>query len=171
MFTLKFRKSHSKNYHEVLKLASVFDNYVVEGDEHHVDFDIKEIFEKWDFFNLLFWRTVDWKGATFGYDGYHLYSHCDKTRIFYAVQAARVNWLCLSEGFIKQLYRVRLGQASYEEIKKETFTDEERINFFLDLCLEAKCRFDYEKEYGHLNFKTPRRNSDFSKDGELNFKL
>ena len=170
MFTLIFRKSHSKNYHEVLKLASVFDYYVIEGDKHRIDFDIKEIFEKWDFFNLLFWRTVDWKGATFGYDGINLHSHCDKTRIFYAVQDARVNWLCFSETYIRQLYRIRLGKASYEEIKTEVFNEED-MNKFLDLYLEAKYRFDYEEEYGHLNFKTPKRNSDFSKDGELNFKL
>ena len=67
MFTLKFRKSKSRNYPIIQKLACKFTNYTLMDNINTIDLSVKEIFEKWDFFNLLFWETVDWHGATFGY--------------------------------------------------------------------------------------------------------
>lgn len=90
MFTLKFHKSKSKNYPLVEKLANKFSEHTFENDLHTIHISIKELFEKWDYFNLMFWKSVDWVDSTFGYDGFDLHGHEDKTRIFYALQQAHV---------------------------------------------------------------------------------
>lgn len=160
MFTLKFHKSKSKNYPLVEKLADNFSEHTFDNHLHIIHLTIKELFEKWDYFNLIFWKSVDWVGSTFGYDGFDLYGHEDKTRIFYALQTAHVKWICLSEGYLSQIAPAYFDESLAERIRGEVFNtaDTDRI---LDYIIAEKNRNDYDNEYGHLNFKAPLRNSDF----------
>lgn len=159
MFTLSFKKSNSKNYNEVKKLASYFNDNSFENDRHTVVIGLKEIFEKWDYFNLLFWRTVDWKQSFFGYDEFNVYSHSEKTRIFYALQQAKSDWLCMSEVYISNLSLAALGIEELEILRAKAFNgvDTDRM---LDYLVAVKQRLRYKEEFGHLNFETPLRNSD-----------
>ena len=116
-FTLKivFRGSRSKFYNRVVKLASLFDNFIQE-DVNVVIITSKELFEKWEFFNLIFWKVVDWKGSILEYDGMQYHSHTDKTRIFYALQHAHVVHICDQIQRIKEiqeLYPVVVTQKEY----------------------------------------------------------
>ncbi len=160
MFTLRFRKSKSKNYPLVKKLASNFSEHIFENDYHIIRLSIKEIFEKWDYYNLLFWKSLDWVGSTFGYDGYDLHSHEDKTRIFYAIQQAHVKWICLSEGYLSQIAPAYFDESLIDRIKGEWFTTKD-TDYILDLLLAEFHRNEYEREYSYLNFRAPLRNSDF----------
>ncbi|NLO70250.1 MAG: hypothetical protein GX102_04770 [Porphyromonadaceae bacterium] len=110
MFLLKFRKSKSKYYAEAEKLAVNFDEHCFENNTHMIDLSLKEIFEKWDFFNLLFWKVVDWKGTSFGYEEFNVQSHSDKTRLFYALQWAHSTWINMSEDYLKNI-----APAYYDE--------------------------------------------------------
>lgn len=159
MFTIKFKISKSKNYSIVRKLAAKFSDYSIIDGVNTIHISIKEIFEKWDFFNLLFWKTVDWKGTTFGYDGYDLHSHCDKTRIFYALQEAHTNWICMSEYFLRRIAPAYFESGKLDDIRHEALG--QYMNFILDRILVAKNRDEYINEFGYLNFKVPLRNSDF----------
>lgn len=160
MFTLKFKRSKSKNYPLVKKLANNFIEHTFENDLHVIHLSIKELFEKWDYFNLMFWKSVDWVGSTFGYDGFDLHGHEDKTRIFYALQTAHVKWICLSEGYLSQIAPAYFDESLIERIKGETFNSED-TDRILDYILAESNRKEYEKEYGYLEFRTPLRNSDF----------
>lgn len=161
MFTLSFKKSNSKNYNEVKKLASYFNVHTFEDDRHTVVIGLKEIFEKWDYFNLLFWRTVDWKLSYFGYDEFNVYSHCEKTRIFYALQQAKCDWICMSETYVSNLSLAALDIEELEILRAKAFNsvDTDRM---LDHLITVKHRLRYNEEFGHLNFETPLRNSDFA---------
>lgn len=154
MFKLTFNKSRSKFYDEVLKLSSYFRNSRLEDNIHSVEFDINECFEKWDFYNLLFWRTVDWKGSTFGYDGVQVSNHSNKTRLFYALQEANTLWVCLSESYLSQMHLVVLGKITMDELKKRVFNTKD-TDFMLDLYLVAQARLDYDREFGQYKFKAP----------------
>ena len=160
MFTLKFHKSKSKNYPLVEKLANKFSEHTFENDLHTIHISIKELFEKWDYFNLLFWKSVDWVDSTFGYDGFDLHGHEDKTRIFYALQQAHVKWLCLSEGYLSRIAPAYFDETLIDRIKEEVFNmeDTDRI---LDLLIAETNMVEYQNEFGYLNFTAPLRNSDF----------
>jgi hypothetical protein len=160
MFTLKFRKSRSKNYPLVERLAENFYEHSFENDTHCIHLSIKELFEKWDYFNLIFWKSVDWVGSTFGYDGFDLHGHEDKTRIFYSLQTAHVKWICLSESYLSQIAPAYFDEKLIERIKDEVFNTED-TDRILDFILAETNRKGYEKEYGHLKFRAPLRNSDF----------
>lgn len=161
MFTISFKKSHSKHYKDVKKLASYFSDHIFADGRHTVHIPLKEIFEKWDFFNLLFWRTVDWKESYFGFDEYNLYSHCEKTRIFYALQQAKTDWICMSEVYISDLSLAALRIEDIEVLRAKAYNsvDTDRM---LDWLVTEKQRLRYQEEYGHLNFETPLRNSDIA---------
>lgn len=154
MFKLTFKKSNSKFYKEVVKLASYFRYHTFENDIHMVDFDIKECFEKWDFYNLLFWRTVDWKGATFGYDGIQVHNHSHKTRLFYALQQANTHWICISESYLSQMCEVVLGNITVDDLKKRVFNTKD-TDYLLDMYLVAQAKLDYDFEFGEHKFKAP----------------
>ena len=165
MFVLKFSISKSKNYPLVSKIAGKFNEHVFEDGQHIIHISIKELFEKWDYFNLMFWRSIDWVGSTFGYDGFDLHAHGDKTRIFYALQTAHAKWLCLSEDYLSRIAPAYFDESILDRIKGEVFnsTDTDRI---LDLLLAESNRDKYKMEFGHLNFKAPLRASDFENSSE-----
>lgn len=161
MFAITFKKSKSKNYKQVLDIASNFRNYQnIEG-VHRVEMTVKELFEKWEFFNLLFWRTVDWKGSTFCFDKIELHSHCDKTRIFYALQQSHTEWINMYTTFSSKMYKVYKDQMTMDEARLESFNEKD-IDHILDKYLRAAGRFSYYEQFGHLNFEAPFANSDFA---------
>lgn len=103
---LEFNRTHSKYYSEVIRLCEEFDEFINvkdSGDVNLLTIHRYEIYAKWDQFNRIFWRTVDWKGSTLGYNGSTFGSHTDKTRIFYAIQDNRLNHLCALAKQIKSV--------------------------------------------------------------------
>ena len=99
---LIFNSSRSKFYGKALKLATEFD-YFKQGNQNVVSIGDIELFEKWEFFNLLFWKTVDWKGTILEYENQRYQSHTDKTRIFYALQFSHSVHICNQVSRIKDL--------------------------------------------------------------------
>lgn len=160
MFAISFKKSRSKNYKQVLDLVVNFDDYKIENEVHKVRMAIKELFQKWEFFNLLFWRTVDWKGSSFSFYDIELYSHCDRTRIFYALQQSHSEWINMYIDFAKNMYAIYKEEKSIEEAKTEVFKEKE-IDGIIDRFLRNVGRKEYYQQFGHLNFEAPLANSDF----------
>lgn len=165
MFTLKFKKSKSKNYSLVEKLASSFYQHYIDNDIHIIKMTIKEIFEKWDYFNLIFWKSIDWVGSTFGYDGYEMQAHEDKTRLFYALQQAHNRWICLSEDYLRSVAPIYFCEDLDDELRAKIF-NEKNGDIILDLILAKKNKENYLREYLELNFNTPLRLSDFEGRGK-----
>lgn len=147
MFTLKFRKSASKYYPTVLKIVQTFDDHVFENDVHTIKLTVKELFEKWDYFNLLFWKVLEWGGSSFGYDDYNLLSRSDRTRMFYSLQSAHSMWIGLSEDYIKRLAPVYFDKSIEPKLRDLIFNEID-INRLLDLLLAEKKRDEFQKEYG-----------------------
>lgn len=160
MFTIRFHKSKSKNYSLVKKLAEKFNEHTLTDDLHTIHLSVKELFEKWDFFNLIFWKSVDWVDSTFGYDGFDLHGHEDKTRIFYSLQQAHVKWICLSEAYLSRIAPAYFDETLIDRIKDEVFNPED-TDRILDLLIAEKNMIEYKNEFGHIEFETPLRNSDF----------
>ena len=101
-----FPHSRSKLFGRVLNLAREFDNFK-SGNPNILTIDREvELLEKWEFLNLLFWRVVDWKGSAVEWDGQRYQSHCDKTRIFYALQHEKNLHMSLVVDQIKEVRRI-----------------------------------------------------------------
>lgn len=128
--SIHFPTSRSKNFEKALKLAQNFKRFEP-GQENIVSLNIKEIFEKWDYFNLLFWATVDWKGMILEVDDMKFHSHTDKTRIFYALQHSHVSYICFMEAKFRQLHRVESGEVKYEDLADLVYTEND-MNTLID---------------------------------------
>ena len=108
-----FKNSRSKFFHEALKEAREFDNFTRENEINTVSITDFELYEKWEHFNLLFWKTVDWKGSILEYEGNKYQGHSDKTRIFYALQFAHSSYMSeltwkIKEDALKYIQDVRI---------------------------------------------------------------
>ena len=136
MLTLTFNKSRSPQHPKAVKLALEFEKSVNDK-ETFVELSIKDIFEKWDIFNELFWTVVDWKGTILTYDGMNYQSHTDKTRIFYALQNSRWKWLGLIESRLHKAHEVYENKIDLKSISTESLTEEE-INDLLDQINSVK---------------------------------
>ncbi len=93
MITITFRQSKSIRYKEAMKHALFLGDPKLEDGFHKLELSMKTIIEKWEWFNLLFWIILDWKGTTVTYDEVEYHSHGDKARIFYALQQIHSNWM------------------------------------------------------------------------------
>jgi len=124
---LHFPVSRSKFYDGAVKLARHFDNFTVMNG-NVVSVSMKEVFEKWDYFNLLFWAIVDWKGSILEYEQMKYHSHSDKTRIFYALQLAHIKHICYIEAKISQLDRVQIGECKYSDLDFDNMPEIEMNN-------------------------------------------
>lgn len=149
MFILKFRKSSSKNYPLVIKLAEVFEDHEFVDDMHTIRFSVKELFEKWDYFNLIFWKTAGWVESAFGYDGYKLLSLEGRKRLFYSLQSAYSMWLGLSTAYLKKLAPAYFNE-SYDAGLRESVFNEVDTDRLLDLLNAEKTRKGFNEEYGNL---------------------
>ena len=132
MILLSFNRSKSKNFNAALKLARLFDTFSDQGETLTVTLSLKDVFERWQFFNDLFWLVVDWNGTFVEYNDMKYYSHRDMTRIFYSLQQAHNNWVCFTSYQLVNLYRVYNAENSLEEIITEYLTDEE-INRIIEV--------------------------------------
>ena len=130
MIKLVFQESKSKFYGKALRLAAEFKNFSDIG-EAEVEMSVKEIIEKWDTFNLLFWTVVDWKYSTIEYDGLRFTSHTDKTRLFYSLQEAHKRLLANTASRLGHLDKLYTGELSVKEIGIENMPEDE-INFLID---------------------------------------
>lgn len=128
--SIQFSTSRSKNFDKALKLAQNFEGFKP-GPVNIVSLNIREVFEKWEFFNLLFWATVDWKGTTLEVDGMNFHSHTDKTRIFYALQHAHTSYMCFLEAKFQKLYKVESGEVAYEDLADYAYTEND-MNTLID---------------------------------------
>ena len=146
MFIIKFRKSTSKNYQLVTKLAEIFDEHEFKRDMHTIKFSVKELFEKWDYFNLIFWKTVGWIESSFGYDGYNLMSLEDRKRLFYSLQSAHSMWLGLSSDFLRRLAPVYFDESLDPKLRNIIFNEKD-IDVLLDLINAEKIKEEFNNEY------------------------
>ncbi|MCW0484108.1 hypothetical protein N2K84_15305 [Prolixibacteraceae bacterium A06] len=117
---------------------------------------MKEIFEKWEYFNLLFWCTVDWKGTTLACDGMEFHSHSDKTRIFYALQHAHTSYICFLEDKLRHLHLVHNGELKYEELEGISYSEED-INALIETFQILKQRRDVNGDESFVNIKVKER--------------
>ena len=132
MFTLTFPKSRSKNFPSALKLAQKFENVTIEANEVRVEILVKEIFERWETFNLLFWTVIGWCGCYLEHNGMKYYSHNDKSRLFYSLQQAHCRWMNEVGFLFEKSDLVYKGDVTLEELEKK-FMIEEEVNKLLDL--------------------------------------
>jgi hypothetical protein len=139
MFTLHFPKSRSKNYPKAVKLAAKFAGYTCENGINMLSIEKREVYEKWEYFNLLFWMIVDWSGVTIEYEGVRLYSHCDKTRAFYALQQAHSNWMWGISNSIIEHYSPNIERKKMAGLDVDSMTNEQ-----IDLLIDEKL---IEKEF------------------------
>lgn len=150
MFVIRFRKSTSKNYQLVTKLAEVFDDHEFKHDMHCIKFSVKELFEKWDYFNLIFWKTAGWVESSFGYDDYNLLSLEDRKRLFYSLQSAHSMWLGLSSDYLRRLAPVYFDESLDPKLRDIIFNeiDTDRL---LDLLNAEKTKKGFEEQFGNIN--------------------
>lgn len=123
MLILSFGKSTSPRYRNAVKLAENFSSYTKTDKNTFVTLHVKEVFEKWEYFNKLFWTVIDWKETTLSYEDMIYHSHTDKTRIFYALQNAHWKWINYVEERVSKLYNTTVEELDLSKIKTQNIDD------------------------------------------------
>lgn len=123
MLTLSFGKSTSPRFRDAVKLAEKFTSCVKTDNKTSVSLPVKEVFEKWEYFNQLFWTVVDWKETTLTYEDMTYHSHTDKTRIFYALQNAHWKWMNYIEDRVSKLYNTTVEELDLSKINTKNIDD------------------------------------------------
>lgn len=123
MLTLSFGKSTSPRFRDAVKLAEKFTSCVKTDNKTSVLLPVKEVFEKWEYFNQLFWTIVDWKETTLMYEDMTYHSHTDKTRIFYALQNAHWKWMNYIEDRVSKLYNTNVEELDLSKINTKNIDD------------------------------------------------
>lgn len=123
MLTLSFGKSTSPRFRDAVKLAEKFTSCVKTDNRTSVSLPVKEVFEKWEYFNQLFWTVVDWKETTLTYEDMTYHSHTDKTRIFYALQNAHWKWMNYIEDRVSKLYNTTVEELDLSKINTKNIDD------------------------------------------------
>lgn len=123
MLTLSFGKSTSPKFRDAVKLAEKFTSCVKTDNRTSVSLPVKEVFEKWEYFNQLFWTVVDWKETTLMYEDMTYHSHTDKTRIFYALQNAHWKWMNYIEDRVSKLYNTNVEELDLSKINTKNIDD------------------------------------------------
>ena len=123
MLTLSFGKSTSPRFRDAVKLAEKFTSCVKTDNRTSVSLPVKEVFEKWEYFNQLFWTVVDWKETTLMYEDMTYHSHTDKTRIFYALQNAHWKWMNYIEDRVSKLYNTTVEELDLSKINTKNIDD------------------------------------------------
>lgn len=143
LLILHFPVSRSKFYTKAINLAKKFDNFE-KGKENVISMTMAEIFEKWEYFNLLFWKVLDWSGNMLEYEGVRYRAHTDKTRIFYALQMAHVKHICYMEDRIREIHRVHIGEIKMEEIDGIIYSEDD-MNNLIDYYKIVKTQVDIKQ--------------------------
>lgn len=128
---LSFNKSRSKYFNDAVVIASTFSGFSYSDNCVTVDLTMKDIFERWQYFNNLFWTVVDWQGSALEYEGLKYFSHCDKTRLFYALQDAHTKWIGLMAQKLSGSHKVYTGDITMEQLEEQVINDES-INRLID---------------------------------------
>lgn len=123
MLTLSFGKSTSPRFRDAVKLAEKFTSCVKTDNRTSVSLPVKEVFEKWEYFNQLFWTVVDWKETTLMHEDMTYHSHTDKTRIFYALQNAHWKWMNYIEDRVSKLYNTTVEELDLSKINTKNIDD------------------------------------------------
>ena len=134
MITITFHKSKSIRYKEALKMALFFKSFKQEEEYNTIEMPLKEIIEKWEWFCLLFWLVLDWKGTSITYEGITYYSHTDKTKIFYAVQTIHCDWMNYTSTKLIKSYKIVPPKSKLLEEDPEKLTDEQ-LNHLIDVMV------------------------------------
>ena len=137
MLTLIFNKSRSIKLSHVLKWSALFSGYKDNGDSISLSLPVKEVFERWDDFNSIFWTVVDWKGTYFFFENMEYHSHTDKTRIFYSLQNAHWKWMNYVEDRIAVIYNTSVDDLSLKKLNSSN-VDNETADLLIDLYLFKK---------------------------------
>lgn len=132
MLILIFNKSRSIKLSHVLKWFALFSGYEDNIDSVALPLPVKEVFERWDDFNSIFWTVVDWKGAYFSFENMDYHSHLDKTRIFYALQNSHWKWMNYIETKIALLYKTTKEELSIEKLNTSKI-DDKMADLLIDL--------------------------------------
>ena len=132
MLVLSFHRSQSKNLQKAMQVAGMFETFADNGQNLSITLMIKDVFERWETFNELFWLVVGWQGTYIQYDDMKYHSRSDMTRIFYSFQQAHNNWVCYTSYKLVNLYRVYDAGEHLEDIAKEYLTDKQ-INRLIDI--------------------------------------
>lgn len=140
MLTLSFGKSTSPKFRDAIKLAEKFTSCVKTDNNTFVSLPVKEVFEKWEYFNQLFWTVVDWKETTLSYEDMMYHSHTDKTRIFYALQNSHWKWINYVEEKVSSLYNIPAKDLDIENIDTQNI-DDKTADLLIDLHLIKKQGF------------------------------
>ena len=140
MLTLSFGKSTSPKFRDAVKLAEKFTSCVKTDNRTSVSLPVKEVFEKWEYFNQLFWTVVDWKDTTLKYEDMVYHSHTDKTRIFYALQNAHWKWLNYVEEKISSLYNISGDNLNLKDLNTQNI-DDKTIDLLIDMHIIKKQGF------------------------------
>jgi hypothetical protein len=131
MFKLIFPKSRSKNFGSALKEAMMFDNTTINDTHVNVEIQVKDIFERWDSFNLLFNTVVGWRGTHIEFEGMRYFSYSGKKRLFYAMQLAHSKWMSIVAYKFEKSYMVYAGDTTFEEIEQKI-----KVEFEIDKLLD-----------------------------------
>lgn len=143
---IKFNKSRSPRYAEAVKLALFFTDFHPAEKVNVLDIRIKEIIEKWEWFNELFWIIVDWRGTTVTFDGMAYHGHSDKTRIFYSLQQVHTNWMNYTSERLITAYNLIDPVSELLKIDPDTMT-REQVSQLIDVMLEKKRTKDEFEDY------------------------
>lgn len=136
-FSLKlhFRNSRSIRFNEVMGYAKRFDSFQ-KGEVNVIDVSLKELFEKWEFFNNAFLIVVDWKGTVLEFDNMRWHSHYDMKQLFYGLQQAQSACRNISKNKASELCEVYNEKRLFCELPMK-FTEED-WNGYLDLINHLK---------------------------------
>ena len=140
MLILSFGKSTSPRYQNTVKLAEMFSTCEKNDRITSITLSVKEVFEKWEYFNQLFWTVVDWKETTLLYENMMYHSHTDKTRIFYALQNSHWKWINYVEEKVSSLYNIPAKDLDIENIDTQNI-DDKTADLLIDLHLIKKQGF------------------------------
>lgn len=143
---IKFNKSRSPRFAEAARLARFFTDFQQMESLNVLDIRIKEVIEKWEWFNELFWILVDWKGTTLTFDGITYHSHQDKTRIFYTLQQIHSNWMNFTSERLITAYNLVDPISDLLKLDPKKMTDEQ-VSQLIDVMLEKKRTKDEFEEY------------------------
>lgn len=123
MLILSFGKSTSPRYNNAVKLAEKFSTNSKSENKIFISLPVKEVFEKWEYFNQLFWTVVDWKETTLSYEDMTYHSHTDKTRIFYALQNSHWRWMNYVESRVVEVYNTNIESLDLSKIDTRNIDD------------------------------------------------
>lgn len=135
MIILSFKKSSSKYFNDALTIASSFEHFRFLNNEVIIELLVKDIFERWEYFNNLFWTVVTWQGTYIEHQGMKYYSRTDKTKLFYCLQQAHTSWMNMVGDKLKELHLIYKGDITLEELERKFFIESE-IDKLLDLIFK-----------------------------------